>query len=206
LLPPFSLVNTTSPTPGGTVQGNYAFVGRVADVDRIEQLIAWGLSPPLIALARGEVVHPLLRYQCQEPSDYWGVGLDFDRVGPLWPIEWSEGEPYHLEGAAVWGRDAGDGHWFEVMWCCSERDELRFYLADYPNDCEPEPPELIARSEQGLLFWLYCRLLDSGRDEHEMNGVAEAIGFKYPAEAIALFDAVSGSPESLRIHILNVAD
>lgn len=52
-------------------------------------------------------------------------------------------------------------------------------------DAEGSPSEVIARSEQGLLFWLFSYLIedrdwhDPDKDEAELRSAAKAVGFRY---------------------------
>src|SRR5947209_548198 len=129
-------------------------------MDRRNQLAALGLSPALLNLASQRWPHPAFEFPCGHPYRCYSV------PGEYWP----EGfiQPWECTEEAVGVRRTADGLEF-----------LAWYLES------PDPPERIARTEQGLFFWLFSYLIEYEEWEDEapalvrLRAAAAAVGFRY---------------------------
>ena len=144
----------------------------------IEQLRAWGVSPTLLRLARGELPHPAFEAQCEsvrieERRRTWGLNLDC--------VEIRE-ETGGLASAALWEHDFGDGHAFEVVYCAGGECGFQFWHVTYADDMDGPSGELIARSEQGLFYWLFFSLIGS---EFSARGERAYISLAAAAKAVS---------------------
>jgi hypothetical protein len=135
-------------------------------MDRQSQLEGLGLSPALMALPIQQYPHPAFAFRCEEPYRCYAVPAEF------WPAD------------------------FIPLWECTETvvgcrptaagmEFLDWYLES------ADPPEVIARSEQGLYFWLFSYLIeDQDWDDElaarrELAEAATAVGFRQLAEVEA---------------------
>jgi hypothetical protein len=132
-------------------------------VDRRSQLEALGLSPGLIALATQQYSHLAFGFRCEEPYRCYSVPAEY------WPVD------------------------FAPLWECTEtvvgcrRTPSGLEFVDWYLEAG-DPPKLIARSEQGLLFWLFSYLIedhdwdDEPAARRELAEAAAAVGFRQLAE------------------------
>jgi hypothetical protein len=129
-------------------------------MDDQHQLAALGLSSGLMALASGNPPHPAFAYRC-------GLVYKFPEIHP-------EERPEGL--VPLW--ECGTA----VVGCVQTPQGLEFVRWSVEAD---DPPELIARSEQGLLFWLFSYLIEDADWEDEeaavrrLRAAAVAVAFRY---------------------------
>jgi hypothetical protein len=136
---------------------------------RLDELRRLGLSDPLVRLAGGELVHPAFDPRFVGPPMYV-YGRDEDAVSvpdgpslvPLWSFA-----------------DGVQGVW-EVG------DALQFI--DYDIEA-PDEFEIIARTEQGFLAWMFITLhehLWDDRDDFEaLAEAAEVVGYRHYGDWLA---------------------
>lgn len=164
--------------------------------ERLQQLARWSMSPPLLALVRGEPPHPAFRKFCRpilgNGDPWWALGLDAVA---------SEG-PFGGPSVALWGQDFGDGHHSEVVHCDRTDQGFAFWPSGTTDSCseEDEAPTLIAHTEQGLFFWLFFHLIEDQDMQEEralemVREAAEAVGFLYLEDCLACQKAVGSQPE-----------
>ena len=125
--------------------------------NRLEQLRAWGVSPTLLRMADGDLPHPAFAARCEplrsnERRQAWGLDLDQAKV---------RDETGGRLSAALWEHDVGDGHAFEIVYCASGQRGLGFWHVLYADDTEGPDAEFVARTEQGLFYWLFFSLIGS---------------------------------------------
>ena len=114
---------------------------------RLVALERLGLSPTLLALASERWPHPAFEFRCGYPYRCYAVP-DEHWPEPLVPL-------WECTETVVGCRPEGGGLVF-----------LDWYLES------PDPPQPIARTEQGLLFWLFSYLVE----DEEWDGEAAALG------------------------------
>ncbi len=127
---------------------------------RLDALRAFGLSPTLLALASEQWPHPAFEFPCGHPYRCYSVPDEY------WP------EPF----VPLWECTE------TVVGCRRETGGLVFldwYLESL------DPPERLARSEQGLLFWLFSYLAEWEEWDSEeaalgrLREAAAVVGFRY---------------------------
>jgi hypothetical protein len=135
-------------------------VPQVPDDQRLIALQRLGLSLPLLALASEQWPHPAFEFRCGHPYRCYSVPDEY------WP------EP------------------FLPLWECTETvigcrpDAGGLVFLDWYLE-SPAPPERIARTEQGLLFWLFSYLLEDEEWDSEeaalerLRKAAVAVGFRH---------------------------
>lgn len=170
-------------------------------MDRLTQLAAWSLSPHLLAMARNELPHPAFDTVCQpikfnQRNEFLGVRLEeVQAIGP------SGVRP----AVAMWENDCFDGHAFDILYCERAGSEVEFWNVQYADDMEEPNAELVARSEQGLFFWLFFSLIPAEyfrqithQDAFDaLKAAADAVGFRYFYEVMK-FEEEFGSDENAR--------
>ena len=113
------------------------------------------------------------------------IGLNLDRA------EVRE-ETGGRTSAAFWEHDIRDGHAVEIVYCAVGRDGLEFWHVMYADDTEGPDAELVARSEQGVLDWLFFALIGSEFFEHgeraysTLAAAAKAVAFDRLVEVFRL--------------------
>jgi hypothetical protein len=164
--------------------------------DRLEQLQRWGLTAPLLRLADGDLPHPAFESRC-EPIRYderREFGLNLDRV------EARDETSGHVS-AALWEHDVGYGHAFEVVYCAEAKGGVEFWHVMYADDTDGPQPERIAKSEQGLFYWLFFSLIQSeffSRGERAYSNLAEAaksVGFEHLVDVFRLEEEIGSDYE-----------
>ena len=182
-------------------------------MDRIEQLQTWRLPASLLAIARGELPHPAFQAKCQPIRFALGrdqFGLDLKTVQQVGP---SGKRP----AVAMWENLFGDGHSCEIMFCEHADGRNEFWNVWYADDTDGPDPELVARSEQGLYFWLFFYLIPvqyfrSATNQEAfdtLSAAAESVGFSYLDEAMKFeeeFGSAEGSRRLIRERSVSVAD
>jgi hypothetical protein len=166
-------------------------------VTRLEQLVAWGLPAAVVRLAGGDLPHPAFAATCEplRVAERQAAGVDESdqvRVRP---------EVCRYPSVAMWEHDVGDGHAFEVVYCVSAQEGLEFWHVTYADDMPCPDSHCIARSVQGLYFWLFFYLIQSeffGQGEGAYNtlvAAAKTVGFKHLAEVFRLEGEVGSDYE-----------
>ena len=160
--------------------------------NRLEQLRSWGLSPTLLRMADGELPHPAFDSKCEplrveERRKASGSQLDDAEA---------RDETGGLISAALWEHDVGDGHAFEVVYCAKGQDGLEFWNVMYADDMDGPDAERVARSEQGLFYWLFFSLIRSEFFVHgegayaTLAAAAKAVNFKHLVEVFRLEEEI----------------
>src|SRR5262245_54671506 len=125
---------------------------------RLDALGQLGLSPVLLALASERWPHPAFEFRCEHPYRCYSVPDEY------WP------EPF----VPLWECTE------TVIGCRREAGGLVFldwYLESL------DPPERIARTERGLLFWLFSYLIEDEEWDSEeaalgrLREAAASVGF-----------------------------
>lgn len=155
--------------------------------NRIEQLRQWGLTAPLLRLADGELPHPAFDPWCEpiRHDERRAVRLDLDRVK-------ARDETGGRISAALWEHDVGDGHAFEVVYCMKAEGGLEFWHVMYADDTDGPQAERIAKSEQGLFYWLFFSLIQSEFFRHgerayaNLAEAAKSVGFEQLVDVFRL--------------------
>jgi hypothetical protein len=79
--------------------------------------------------------------------------------------------------------------------------QAREYARRSLGDTDPVAPYLIARTDQGLLFWLFSDILhdfnweESAEDKHYLRAAAEAVGFRHFDSVWDVFWATVNDPD-----------
>jgi hypothetical protein len=145
-------------------------------------LEAFGVPEGVMALALGELPHPLFTWLCLPPND-----LCFP-AGQITEDRWGE-EP-RLIGLPLWEH----GSVYEVgvygVSVRRTRRRLEYWNYDICGEAETPPDALIATSEQGLFFWLFWDIVERENQAGDawrepVRVAAELIGFRYAEEAMA---------------------
>ncbi|MGA2233129.1 MAG: hypothetical protein ABSH22_19680 [Tepidisphaeraceae bacterium] len=172
--------------------------------NRLEQFAAWPLSPALLAIAQNELPHPVFRAKCQP--------IRFDQRQKMFGLRLNEGQVVGPSGKrpaiALWENDFGDGHAFEVMYLERPGDQIEFWNVLYADEIDGPDYELVARSEQGLFFWLFFFLVPACYLQHRTNqgafdalsAAAKSVHFRYLSDVIR-FEEEFGSDERARMLI-----
>jgi hypothetical protein len=156
--------------------------------ERLEHLADWGLPPVLMAMARGELPHPAFDALCEpiQSRERWQFpDLDLSETQVLREVG-------DRQGLALWEHDHGDGHSFEVMYCCRTGDGLEFVHVMYADDMDGPLMRAVAKSEQGLYFWLFFHLIGSEFFRHgegaylTLVAAAKSVGFNFIVEVFRL--------------------
>jgi len=143
-------------------------------------------------MAEGAVPHPAFAAQCEpllvdERRERWG--LDLDRVEV-------RAETGGQASAALWEHDVGDGHAFEVVYCVRSQDGLEFWRVMYADDTDGPDAQQIAKSEQGLFYWLFFSLIGSEFSKHSeraystLADAAKAVAFNHLVEVFRLEEEI----------------
>jgi hypothetical protein len=148
---------------------------------RLDELRRLGISEPVVRLAAGEVIQPVFDPRFVGPPGYvygWGddeivPGPDGPMLVPLW--DFADG----VQG--VWEVDGG----------------LEFI--DYSIEAEADDYEVVARTEQGFLAWMFMTLHADLFDEEEefatLPDAAEVVGFCHYAEWLDAFETMHVSSD-----------
>ncbi len=167
---------------------------------RLEQLRAWGLSQTLLRMADGDLPHPAFNACCEPLSiaeRRRTAGMNLDGVEP-------RDETAGHVTAALWEHDVGDGHAFEVVYCGKNRDDIEFWHVMYADDTDEPDAERIARSEQGLFFWLFFSLIPSEFFEHgerayaTLVAAADAVEFNYLVDVFRVEEEIGSDYQRRR--------
>src|SRR5262249_8661189 len=127
-------------------------------VDRRSQLEALGLSPALVRLATQKYPHPAFEFPCEEPYRCYSVPAEY------WPADFTP----------LWECCE------EVVGCRGTAEGVEFLAWDLETLGQPER---LARSEQGLFFWLFSYLIEYEEWDDEaaalgrLREASAAIGF-----------------------------
>jgi hypothetical protein len=138
------------------------------------------LPENLLRIAKGGLPHPAFETWCEalRCDERRAVGLNLDRV------EARDETAGHVS-AALWEHDVGDGHAFEVVYCAKVGGGLEFWHVMYADDTDGPEAERIAKSEQGLLYWLFFSLIASELSRHgegayfKLAEAAKSVGFEH---------------------------
>lgn len=164
--------------------------------NRLGQLRQWGLGAPLLRISDGDLPHPAFEAWC-EPLRYderRGVGLNLDRV------EARDETGGHVS-AALWEHDVGDGHAFEVVYCAEAQGSTEFWHVMYADDTDGPQAERVARSEQGLFYWLFFSLIGSEFFRHgeraysNLVEAATSVGFEHLVDVFRLEEEIGSAYE-----------
>lgn len=164
---------------------------------RIKQLQAWALSEKLLGLADGHYPHPAFKHWCERlryEKRRQTPNLNLDRVE-------AREETGNQVSAALWEYDLGDGHAFEVVYCAKANDALEFWHVAYADDTDGPEANRIARSEQGLYYWLFFSLIQSEfhkQGERAYSTLAEAaksVGFEHLLDVFRLEEGIGSDYE-----------
>lgn len=129
--------------------------------ERIERLSEFSLSRDIRRLAIGEPPSELFRFRCDR--------FHYTPDDGVWPM-------VQPEVIALW--ECG----YMVVGCRRTADAIEFVELDVED---PLNVEVIAHSEQGLLFWLFSHMIedqdwhDIGLTEDRLRRAAESVGFQY---------------------------
>jgi len=168
--------------------------------NRLEQLHVWGVPPTLIGMADGNLPHEAFQAQCEPlrvDQRRKSFGLNLDQVGALPELD---GET----AAALWEHDVGDGHAFEIVYCAKGPNRLHYWHVMYADDTDAPTASLVARSEQGLYFWLFFSLIPSEFHRHgerayaSLVSAAKAVGFTHLMEVFRLEEEIASDYDRCR--------
>jgi hypothetical protein len=160
--------------------------------NRIEQLRTWGVSATLLRMAGGDFPHPAFEARCEQLGiddrrRTWGLNLDQAEV---------RDETGGLESAALWEHDVGDGHAFEVVYGAFGERGVEFWHVMYADDTGGPDGKLVARSEQGLFYWLFFSLIGTEffalgeRAYASLAAAAKAVSFDHLVEVFRLEEEI----------------
>lgn len=137
---------------------------------RRDILESLGLSPPLVALACGELCHPAALAVCR-PVRPELLAPRPDEGGPFVPL---------------WESASGSDVFFEVA---EARRGPEFWSAIYDlSEDDTAERDLLACSEQGLLFWLFYSFMEKEQEEGAdwgLSSLAREMGFLFLDRLIA---------------------
>lgn len=155
---------------------------------RLEELAAWGLPPMLMRFARGDLPHSAFETLCEE--------IQYEKRRSSWDLRLDRVQTLHETGnrasAALWEHDVRDGHAFSVVYCSRTESAFEFWEVMYADDMPGPTSSLLARSEQGLFFWLFFFVIQSEFSEHgegaysTLAAAAKSVNFKYLVEVFRL--------------------
>ncbi len=135
---------------------------------RLARLRELGVGEQLVEVAAGTRTHPLLWYRCLAPPELCYLGGASTPSGPEFIPLWES----HDSVTGV--RSSSDG-----------REFLRFDVED------PEQPDILAKTEQGLWATLIVDLYEdndtAGRDD--FRPLADLIGFAHLDRLLDLYEA-----------------
>lgn len=166
--------------------------------NRLKQLQQWGVSQAMLRIADGHLPHPAFDAWC-EPlcvDDRREIGLNLDHVE-------ARDETGGQVSAAMWEHDVGDGHAFEVVYCAKAEGGLTFWHIIYADDTDGPQSEPIAKSEQGLLYWLFFWLIQSEFFRHgegayaTLAEAAKSVAFEHLVDVFRLEEEI-GSDSARR--------
>jgi hypothetical protein len=125
------------------------------NLDRLEQLESFALPPNILALALGRPPHPLFERICQplkiqERSEVLGCDL----TGIQEPGISGDGK-----SIALWEEDHEDGHCFDIFYAVNDDEGIEYWHVRYADDMDGPDAKRVAKSEQGLFFWLFFYLI-----------------------------------------------
>jgi hypothetical protein len=165
--------------------------------DRIDKLRTWGLPATLLRMADADLPHPAFEAWCETlryDERRRQAGLNLDRVV-------ARDESGGTVSAALWEHDLGDGHAFEVVYCAKAAGGTEFWHVLYADDTDGPEAERIARSEQGLFYWLFFSLIRSEflihgeRAYSTLADAAKSVGFEHLVEVFRLEEEIGSDYE-----------
>jgi hypothetical protein len=148
------------------------------EAGRLDEMRRLRLSEPLVRLAAGEVLHPAFGTCYVGPPAYvygsdWDEEEGFFPDGPLFIPFWSFADT--VQG--VWERDG-------------KLEFIDLHIED------PDNPEILARTEQGFLAWMFTELYEFNWDDPEdfaqLPQAAAVVGYRHFAEWASAFEASQG--------------
>lgn len=134
--------------------------------------------------------------------------IKFDKRNEFIGARLEEMQPIGPSGirpaVALWENDCCDGHAFDVLYCERFDDETEFWNVSYADDMDEPNSNRVARSEQGLFFWLFFFLIPAEYFRHRVNqdafdsltAAAESVGFRYLSDVMK-FEEEFGSDENV---------
>jgi hypothetical protein len=154
----------------------------------------------ILKMVAGELPHPAFAKYCEplqltEPNR--PVQLQLDRAV-------ARPETGGHVSIALWEHDVGDGHAFEVMYCAKAVDGLEYWNVMYADDTEGPEADLVARSEQGLYFWLFFFTIRSefflhGEEAYKtLAAAAKSVGFNHLVEVFRLEEEIGADYDRRR--------
>jgi len=139
---------------------------------REKALASLGLSPPLLALVNGELAHPAIPEVCR-PVRRKLLAPRGDGLGALVPL---------------WEDATGTPEFFDVLYAKRTPAGPEFYSVIYEQGDEP-CTTLLARTEQGLLFWLFYWFMEREESDAQegwnLPALASTLGFHYLQQVAA---------------------
>lgn len=143
---------------------------------RIDALAALGASAPLVRLASGDCVHPLLRSTCLGPPFYSYHGAH-SPPGPMLIPLWDDGDRVY----ALRNTDAGP-------------EFIRFSIED------AQSADVVARTEQGFWADRFDFLYETDAPLDDMQAAADAVRFREFETYLAAREAFEDRPDNFPPH------
>jgi hypothetical protein len=90
---------------------------------------------------------------------------------------------------------------FEVVYCAEVDGGLEFWHIMYADDTDGPQAERIAKSEQGLFYWLFFSLIRSEFSRHgeraysNLAEAARSVGFEHLVDVFRLEEAIGSDYE-----------
>lgn len=141
-----------------------------------DALRALGASAPLVRLASGDCVHPLLRNACLGPPRYLDQGArrpDGPALVPLWD-----------DGTRVYALRSAD----------TGREFIRFSVED------PQAVDIVAVTEQGFWADRFDFLYETDAPLDELRAAADAVQFREVEAYLAAREAFEEQPDDFPEH------
>jgi hypothetical protein len=100
------------------------------------------------------------------------------------------------------------------MYCAREKSGFAFWNVMYADDTEGPDAQLVSRSEQGLYFWLFFRLIPAEFFKHgeaayeNLAAAAKSVGFEHLIEVFRLEEQIGtddDGPAKVAEHSLAIA-
>ncbi|WP_144655175.1 hypothetical protein [Achromobacter dolens] len=143
---------------------------------RIDALVALGASAPLVRLASGDCVHPLLRGACLGPPFHSYHGASAPQGAPLAPL-WDDGDQvYALRGTAT------------------GREFIRFSIE------APQSVDVLALTEQGFWAHRFDFLYETDAPLDDLRAAAGAVQFRHVEAYLAAREAFEDPPGHVPTH------
>ncbi|WP_198529693.1 hypothetical protein [Achromobacter sp. DH1f] len=121
---------------------------------RLDALAALGASAPLVRLASGDCVHPLLRNTCLGPPFHSYHGARAPQGPALAPL-WDDG-----------------GYVYALRSTATGREFIRFNIED------PQSVDVVAKTEQGFWAHRFDFLYETDAPLDDLRAAADAVQFR----------------------------